>query len=335
MLLSDSARQSAGGESQQDSAGWTRRRVALSVVVPCYNEEAVLAELQRRLRIVCDEQVRGAYEVILVNDGSTDRTWQAIKTVAAADEHFVGVNLARNYGHQLALSAGLGLCRGDRILVIDADLQDPPELLGEMMALMNAGANVVYGQRQTREGENVVKRMTAAVFYKLMGKLTDVRIPIDTGDFRLLDRKVLNVLNAMPEQYRYVRGMVAWVGLTQVALPYKRLPRFAGSTKYPLAKMMTFALDAITGFSIRPLRITFAIAMLFLILAVFVAAYVLYSWWVQDTVRGWTSTLLLFLLFGTAQLVCIGIIGEYVGRIFMQSKQRPLYVIDEIYTSQP
>jgi dolichol-phosphate mannosyltransferase len=307
-----------------------RQTCRLSVVVPCYNEEAVIPELRRRLVAVCKDEARDDYEIILVNDGSDDGTWALIEALVAEDAHFVGVNLARNYGHQVALTVGLDLCRGERVLIIDADLQDPPELLSDMMRVMDGGANVVYGQRRSRDGETTFKKATAKAFYRLLSHLTDVRIPIDTGDFRLMDRKVVDVLKAMPEEHRFIRGMVAWVGFRQVALSYTRIRRFAGITKYPLRKMVRFAIDAITGFSIRPLRISIYIAMWFLVVAVLLSFYIIYSWLALDAVKGWTSTLLLFLVFGGVQLMALGIIGEYVGRTYMQGKRRPLYVIDEI-----
>lgn len=307
-------------------------RPRLSVVVPCYNEESVLPELAKRLTAVCERDAGGAYEIVLVNDGSHDRTWETIRTSAETNPNIVGVNLSRNIGHQLALTAGLTVCRGARVLIIDADLQDPPELLPQMMAAMDRGADVVYGQRLAREGEGVFKRATAFAFYRLLSIFSEVEIPKDSGDFRLMTRQVVDALNRMPERHRFIRGMVAWLGFRQVPLQYTREPRFAGATKYPLRKMARFAADAITGFSISPLRLSSVLALLCFVLSVVVAAYVLYAWYALSVVRGWTSLLLLFLLFSGIQLLVLGVIGEYVGRAYVEAKGRPLFIVTEILT---
>ncbi len=229
-------------------------RPAVSVVAPCFNEEDVLPLFLSRIGGVLDS-LGGTSELVLVDDGSSDRTWEIIEKAAVEDPRVVGVRLMRNHGHQLALTAGLSVCRGERVLIIDADLQDPPELLPEMMALMDDGADVVYGQRRRREGDGMLKRATAAIFYRLIGRMTDVDIPCDTGDFRLITRRVLDLLIAMPERHRFVRGMVSWIGGKQVPLVYDRDARAAGESKYPFAKMVRFAADAITSFSMVPLRL--------------------------------------------------------------------------------
>jgi glycosyltransferase involved in cell wall biosynthesis len=265
-------------------------RTELSVVIPCYNEEAVIHELYRRVTQACRCLVGDRYELVLVNDGSFDETWAILQNLAHNDDRIVAVDLSRNHGHQLALSAGLSLARGERILVIDADLQDPPELLPEMMRLMDGGADVVYGQRVERDGETWFKRVSARAFYRLLLRMTDVGIPPDTGDFRLMRRPVLDALLAMPEQQRFIRGMVAWIGFRQVPLEYRRDRRFAGETKYPLRKMLAFAIDAITGFSIAPLRISLYVACFFLWLALLISIYILISWLYLGAVRGWTSS---------------------------------------------
>src|SRR5678815_924799 len=213
---------------------------ALSVVAPCFNEEGVLPEFLARVAAVLD-RVGGTAEIVVVDDGSRDGTWPVMADAARRDGRIVAVRLMRNHGHQLALPAGLTLCRGERVLIIDADLQDPPELLPDMMALMDQGADVVYGQRRQRDGESLFKRATAAAFYRLIGRMTDVEIPLDAGDFRLITRRVLDLLTAMPERHRFVRGMVAWIGGKQVPLPYDRKARVAGESKYPLANMLRFA----------------------------------------------------------------------------------------------
>jgi dolichol-phosphate mannosyltransferase len=324
------------GAAALSSAEHDIRRPALSVVIPCYNEADVLAEMERRLVPVVEAVVGADYEIVLINDGSCDATWALIGEMAGRRPQVVGLDLSRNFGHQIALTAGLSFARGERILILDADLQDPPELLPEMMRLMDErGANVVYGQRVEREGETAFKTHSAAWFYRILGKISHVEIPPDTGDFRLIDRKVLTAFLDMPEHYRFIRGMIAWIGLTQVALPYRRQARFAGETKYPLRKMLLFAVDAITGFSIAPLRASFALATLFLAAAVLISVYALCSWLFAGTVRGWTSLTLLLLVFSSVQLFCLSVIGEYVGRIYMQSKARPLFVLRQIVARSP
>ena len=308
------------------------RALALSVVVPCHNEVENVQALHQRLSTICRATVGDSYELVLVNDGSTDQTWSALRTLASSDPHIVAVQLSRNYGHQLALSAGLQICRGNRTFILDADLQDPPELLPDMMTLMDQGFEVVYGQREERDGETWFKRASASAFYRLFNRLIDIRIPVDTGDFRLISRKALSHLNAMPEQFRFIRGMVSWIGLRQAPLPYKRAPRLAGETKYPLKKMLSFAVDAITSFSVAPLRIASHIGIVFGILGVVALAYILASWLLGNVVPGWTSLAALMLILGSVQLVVLGIVGEYLGRMYIEAKRRPLFIIDEIAT---
>lgn len=310
-----------------------RPRPRVSVVVPCFNEEEVIAETVKRLAAACSAAAGDDYEIVFVDDGSRDGTWPALQRFAAADAHLVAVSLSRNFGHQLALSAGLQLCRGDRILMIDADLQDPPELLAAMMAVMDQGADVVYGQRTERHGETAFKTGSASLFYRLLNRLTDVDIPENVGDFRLVTRPVLQALLALPEQHRFVRGLVAWLGFRQVAFPYVRAERFAGVTKYPLRKMLRLAVDAITGFSVVPLRISIWAALLCFGIALVTMGYGLVSWLFFDVVRGWASLMVLVALFAGVQLLCLGILGEYVGRMFMESKRRPLYIVRQIVTA--
>ncbi len=306
---------------------------SLSVVVPAYNEQEVLAETHRRLLDACTAVVGEDFEIVYVDDGSRDRTWVMLAALAEQDRHVVAVGLSRNFGHQLALSAGLELCRGERILMIDADLQDPPELLAEMMAKIDAGADVVYGQRSQRLGESAFKRGTAAGFYRLLDRLTDVEIPTDTGDFRLVTRPVLDALKQLPESHRFVRGLFDWLGFRQVAQPYVRQQRFAGESKYPLRRMLRLAFDAITGFSTVPLRAALWLAVLGFLTALGVGAYALGSWLFFDTVRGWASIVGVIALFASAQLLCLGILGEYIGRMFMQAKGRPLAIVREVLVS--
>jgi len=302
----------------------------LSVVAPCYNEEASLHALHERVTNACTKEVGDNYELVLVNDGSQDATWSRIVDLCRRDRHVVAVNLSRNHGHQLALSAGLSQCRGERILIIDADLQDPPELLGDLMAKMDEGYDVVYGQRTERLGDPPFKRFTATLFYRILQQLVDIQIPRDAGDFRLMSRRALEVLCAMPEHHRFIRGMVSWIGLPQAPLCYRRDPRFAGETKYSMAKMMRFALDAITGFSIKPLRAASYLGLLTAGFGLLLLVYVLISWASGTVVQGWTSLMVIVLLLGSAQLLMIGVMGEYLGRLYIEAKRRPLFVVDQI-----
>ena len=310
-------------------------RPRISAVVPCFNEEQSLTELYRRLTVACTEVVSDNYEIVLVNDGSQDATWSHILELSCEDSHVVGINLSRNYGHQLALTSGLTVCKGEYILIIDADLQDPPELLGRMMEQLDAGADVVYGQRTLREGETVFKKVSARLFYRMMRKLTDDSFPVDTGDFRLMSRRALDVLLSMPERHRFIRGMVSWIGFKQVPINYERAERFAGKTNYTVKKMVAFALDAITSFSILPLRLASLLGILFGASSVIVMVYTVYSWLFDDTVRGWTSLMVVVLMLGSVQMLLLGIFGEYLGRVYLESKRRPLFVIKDIACSNP
>jgi polyisoprenyl-phosphate glycosyltransferase len=308
--------------------------VKLSVVIPCYNEEACLPELHRRVAAAAQGCFGGDHEIVLINDGSRDRTWPIMQELATTDPNLVCINLARNHGHQLALTAGLDLCRGELILVIDADLQDPPELLPDMLKTMQAeAADVVYGLRTSRDGESLAKKVTAGLFYRTLDRLTDINIPLDTGDFRLISRRALDVLMAMPEQARFVRGMVAWIGFRQVPFPYARAQRHAGVTNYPFTKMLSLAFDAITGFSTAPLRFASHAGLWLVGLLVLVAIYILARWLSGATVEGWTSLALLVIGLGAAQMLVLGVIGEYLGRVYVESKRRPLYIVADVLGS--
>ncbi len=309
-------------------------RPRLSVTIPCYNEEAGLPELYRRLTTACREVVGDDYEVILVNDGSaSDDTWGAIGRLAETDPHIIGIDLSRNFGHQAALTAALSICRGERIFILDADLQDPPELLGAMMAAMDGGADVVYGKRRKRDGESKRKKVTARLFYRVLAQLIDFDIPTDAGDFRLMSRRVLEALLSMPEAHRFIRGMVSWIGFKQVPLEYDRQSRFAGETGYTFAKMINFALDAITAFSAKPLRIGLYAGMILVGLSWLGILYSLISWLFFSTQPGWTSLIIAVMLLGGAQIFMLALIGEYVSRTFVQTKGRPLYFFREIVGS--
>ncbi len=262
---------------------------ALSIVVPCFNEEACLGALHERLSAAAVQAVGTDYEIVLVNDGSRDGSWPVMEGLAAADTHVLAVNLSRNHGHQLALTAGLDLCSGATILIIDADLQDPPELLPDMLAAMRErGADVVYGVRRSRSGETAFKRATAHGFYRLLSRATDVDIPLDAGDFRLMSRRALDALLAMPEQARFIRGMVAWIGFRQLPFAYDRQERFAGETKYPIGKMVRFALDALTSFSSAPLKIASHFGIGLSIGSAVLILYIAYAWLAGRNVPGWT-----------------------------------------------
>jgi len=305
--------------------------VGLSIVIPCFNEEACLAALYERLTKAARSVMGDDYEIVLVNDGSRDSTWTMMRDLAARDAHVIGVNLSRNHGHQLALTAGLDLCRGASILIIDADLQDPPELLGPMLETMRAeDADVVYGVRRSRSGETPFKRATAHGFYRLLAKATDVDIPVDTGDFRLMSRRALDVLLAMPEQARFIRGMVAWIGFRQVPFAYDRDERFAGETKYPLSKMIRFALDALTGFSSAPLKLASHAGLWLSVGSLLLIVYIAYAWATGQSIQGWTSLMLIVVVLGAVQMFVLALMGEYIGRLYNEVKGRPLYIVQEI-----
>jgi dolichol-phosphate mannosyltransferase len=303
----------------------------LSIVVPCFNEEACLTVLHERLTATARGAAGADYELVLINDGSRDKSWEIMQRLAATDPHLVAVNLSRNHGHQLALTAGLDLCQGDRILIIDADLQDPPELLPAMLRIMRESeADVVYGVRKSRRGETAFKRATAHGFYRLLSRATEVDIPLDAGDFRLVSRRALDALLAMPEQARFIRGMVAWIGFKQVAFPYDREERFAGETKYPLRKMVRFALDALTGFSSAPLKLASHAGLILSLGSLLLVLYIAYAWLAGESIQGWTSLMLVVVVLGAIQMFVLALMGEYIGRLYNEAKRRPLYIVQEI-----
>lgn len=306
-------------------------RPALSIVIPCYNEAACLELLHARVSAAAQAAVGADYEIVLINDGSRDASWPVMQRLAATDPRLVVINLSRNHGHQLALTAGLDLCSGAQILIIDADLQDPPELLVEMRAAMAAQqADVVYAVRRTREGETAFKKLTAAIFYRLLDRVTDTAIPLDTGDFRLMSRRALDAFLAMPEQARFIRGMVAWVGFRQVPFPYDRAERHAGETNYPLGKMVRLALDAVTGFSTAPLRFASHLGLALTAASLLLFLYIAIGFFSGSAVAGWTSTMLVVVLLGAFQMFVLGMIGEYLGRLYVESKRRPLYLVADV-----
>lgn len=305
--------------------------IKLSIVVPCFNEAACLPALHARLSGAARASFDDEYELLLVNDGSRDESWTIMEQMAASDRHVIAINLSRNHGHQLALTAGLDLSCGAYVMIVDADLQDPPELLGPMLETMiREGADVVYGVRRSRAGESAFKKATAHGFYRLLASATDVAIPVDTGDFRLMTRRALNVLLAMPEQARFIRGMVAWIGFKQVPLPYDRDERLAGETKYPLRKMISFALDALTSFSSAPLKLASHAGLALSFGSLLIVAYILYGWLTGRSAPGWTSVMLVVVVLGAVQMFVLGLMGEYIGRLYSQAKQRPLYIVQSI-----
>ncbi|HZO93423.1 MAG TPA: glycosyltransferase family 2 protein [Candidatus Baltobacteraceae bacterium] len=304
----------------------------LSVVAPLFNEEGNVAELIRRLTgAVSGIAGIDSYELVLVNDGSTDATLPLLREHAARDPHLVVVDLSRNFGHQLAATAGLDVSRGDVVVLIDADLQDPPELIPEMIARWREGYDVVYAVRRNREGESAFKIFTARMFYRITRRLTKVSIPVDTGDFRLMSRRVVDALKSIRERHRFIRGLVSWIGYPQAAVYYDRDQRHSGTSKYPVSKMLRFAIDGITSFSDVPLRIATwfgfivsAIAFLVALIEILIKVFTGYN------LPGYTSTIFAILFLGGVQLIGIGILGEYVGRIHDEIKGRPLYLLSSV-----
>lgn len=302
----------------------------LSVIVPCYNEELVLPATYQRLTSVLIDITDVNYELIFVNDGSYDATHEILVDLQRRDPHVRVLRLSRNFGHQIAVTAGLEEASGEALVIIDADLQDPPEVIPQMLERWREGNHVVYGIRTDREGESTFKLWTAKVFYRLINRLSETKMPLDAGDFRLLDRKVVDVLKSMPERARYLRGMVSWAGFRQASVDYERAARHAGNTKYPLRKMIRFAMDGITSFSLVPLKIaiwTGFVAIWIAVAGIIVA--ILDRLFEQGLTRGWASTFVAILFMGGIQLVSLGIIGEYLGRIYTEVKRRPLYAVQE------
>jgi glycosyltransferase involved in cell wall biosynthesis len=305
-------------------------KMLVSVIVPCYNEEQVIVKTNHEI-VATLAAVQGIdFEIIYVDDGSRDATPEMLHAIQAADKHARVVLLSRNFGHQLAVSAGLEHAAGDAAVIIDADLQDPPAVIPEMIERWRDGYDVVYGVRGERPGETALKLWTAKAFYRLINRISEIEIPLDVGDFRLLDRKVVDVLLAMPERDRFLRGMVSWIGFRQVAVLYNRAPRRAGQSKYPLMKMVRFAVDSVISFSFAPLRlaiwggfIALGASFVGIVYALVIRLYT------TDWVKGWASIFTAVLFLGGVQLITLGIVGEYVGRIYAEVKLRPLFVVRE------
>lgn len=304
------------------------KRRTLSVVVPAYNEEEVLPEFHRRTTAVLNRLDLDA-EIVYVNDGSRDHTLDLLKSLHEQDSHVTIVNLSRNFGKEIALTAGLDHAIGDAVVVIDADLQDPPELIPELVKYWYDSYDVVYAKREARDGETFVKKATAHIFYRLIQRISRVQLPEDTGDFRLLSRRAVDALKQLREQHRFMKGLFAWIGYRQIAVPYRRDPRFAGETKWNYLKLWNFAIEGFTSFTIAPLKIatyvggfTSSIAFIYALITVYKT--IIYG----DPVRGYPSLMVVVLLLGGIQLMTLGIIGEYLGRMFNETKNRPLYLID-------
>ncbi len=304
-------------------------KITYSIIAPIFNEKDNLAELHRRISDVMNSTGE-PWELLLVDDGSTDGSADIIRAMAQSDVRIRPVIFARNFGHQVAVTAGLDYSRGDAVVIIDADLQDPPELILEMAKKWKEGYEVVYAVRAEREGESWFKLWTASLFYRLIYRITDVKIPLDTGDFRLMDRKVVNVMNKMRERHRFLRGMSAWVGFKQVGVEYKRAARLAGETKYPFRKMFKLAVNAVTGFSYFPLQVATYFGFVSASVAIFAIPVVIYLRVTgSQAFFGQASTLIATLFLGGVQLISLGILGEYIGRLYDEAKGRPLYIVRE------
>lgn len=298
----------------------------ISVVVPMYYEELVAKECYSRLTKALSGK-NFDYELIFVNDGSTDKTEQILQEIAVQDEKVKVINFARNFGHQVAVTAGIYNAKGDGVVLIDADLQDPPELIPSMVDLWEKGFQVVYAKRKKRKGESFFKKITAKYFYKFLNILSDISIPNDTGDFRLMDRCVVEVFKMMPEKHKFIRGMVSWIGFNQTFVEYERDERFAGETKYPLKKMLKFALDGLLSFSTKPLKLVASIGLLTVMLSFVVLLFALYMKFSGQTESGWTSLMVVITFFSGVQLLSIGVLGEYIGRIYDETRNRPYFIV--------
>ena len=309
----------------------TPKAPTYSLVIPVFNEEETLPELRSRLLQLLS-RLDGETEVILVDDGSSDRSWSMIARLHLEDARFVGVRLSRNFGHQTAITAGMDLARGEAVVVMDADLQDPPEVVLEMAAKWREGYEVVYGVRDDRSTDSWFKRHSASLFYRTLSRLSDVPIPNDVGDFRLVDRRAVDAFRSMRESGRYVRGMYAWIGFRQIGVPYRRAERYAGTTKYPIKKMLRLASDALVGYSKVPLKLALRLGLVFAVMSLLggataVALDVSGSY----TVPGWTSILVAVCLLGGIQLAVLGILGTYIGRLHDEALHRPLYIVSALH----
>lgn len=304
-----------------------------SIIIPIYNEEENIQLLHDRLHKVM-AQLSDSFEFIFVNDGSKDKSIQLIQNLSQQHEYVKFIDFSRNFGHQIAVTAGLDHCVGKRVVIIDADLQDPPELILEMASKMDQGFEVVYAQRKSRKGESWFKLVTASIFYKFLRAITSIDIPLNTGDFRMIDQRIVEVLKEMPEQNKFLRGQISWIGFNQTFVEYDRDERHAGETGYPLKKMLRFAMDGITAFSDAPLKFVFKMGVFVCIMSILLILYTLFSWlFLDSTVQGWSSLMISILFIGGVQMIGIGIIGEYISRIGNNVKERPLYIIRQCKTN--
>ena len=301
-----------------------------SVVVPVYNEEEVITESYKRITTVM-LSMNESYELIFVNDGSRDRTAHIIAEIVQSDPNVRLISFTRNFGHMSAVTAGMEYAKGDAVIIIDADLQDPPEVLPHMAALWKEGYEVVYGKRKERQGETLFKKLSAKCFYRFINSMVPIDLPVDAGDFRLMDRKVCDAVNRLEEKHRYIRGLVSWVGFRQIGYEYTRAERFAGTTKYPFKKMMSLAMDAIAAFSYRPLKLATTIGFLISLCSfVYLVVVFFQAIFTDTTIAGWASTMALILFTQGIVLMILGLMGEYIGRIFEEVKNRPIYIVREV-----
>ena len=310
------------------------KKKKISVVVPVYNEIEVIDDCYQRLTSVMQSLKEFSYEIIFIDDGSQDNTYSRILEILKLDKHIKVVKLSRNFGHQIAVTAGIDEADGDAIVIIDADLQDPPEVIPEMVQKWMEGFDVVYGVRKRRVGEGRFKLFTASAFYRLLKSFTNIEIPVDVGDFRLINARTANEFRKLREKDRFVRGLVSWIGFKQVGVLYERDERFAGETKYPLKKMLKFAIDGITSFSNVPLKLASWLGYIASGLAFLYLASVFVQKIMGQTIEGWATIMVALLFLGGVQLICLGIIGAYIGRIFNETKSRPIYIIDTIHGSE-
>ncbi len=305
----------------------------ISIVVPVFNETEVIETFYKRMKAVVDSFGSMAYELIFIDDGSSDDSYLKLKKMADYEPRVKIIRFSRNFGHQIAITAGIDIAKGDAVVVIDADLQDPPEVIKDFITKWEEGYDVVYGVREKREGESKMKLFTASLFYRLLRAIIKIDVPVDTGDFRLISRRVVDHFKSLKETDRFVRGLVSWIGFKQKGVAYKRDKRYAGETKYPYSKMLKFALDGITSFSSVPLKLATWLGYLTSFLAFLYLSSVFIQKILGFTVHGWATIMVGMLLLGGVQLICLGIIGEYIGRIFNETKRRPMYVIEDIYQS--
>ena len=322
------------GDGEKQNGGQTTQEHLLSIVVPVFNKAQVIDAFYQLMKKVVDSLDSLTYEMIFVDDGSRDESCQKLVSLASLDSHVKIIKLSRNFGHQIAITAGMDSASGDAVVVIDADLQDPPEVIKEFVAKWREGYDVVYGVREVREGETKLKLFTADLFYRTLRSLTKIDIPQAVGDFRLMSRPVVEHLKLLRERDRFIRGLVSWIGFKQIGVSYSRHKRYAGATKFPYRKMIQFAWDGITSFSSMPLKLASWLGYFTSFLAFLYLASVFVQKALGYTVEGWATIMVAMLFLGGVQLICLGILGEYIGRIFTESKQRPLYIVQERYGAQ-